>query len=684
MTNNQRSVHFESPPHIHEYYTEPYTVNGGDDSLIREIESDIGHMQSVLGMDHNSQRLVLSSSNDGSNDEQVQNSIESISSTTSSHEEESSDTHNYKSESPTDNRQVWIQPFRLSSRNSNSKVATERVKQELEQKFKQECTFTPKINRNYSSPKGTKSEERWTSLAQSRRNELMRREQEKIKRESEAVNQQCTFKPKTLKRSASADRRSTTQSKLAVIDRLFTDAHDKLSKREKTKRILEDQEIESCTFAPQVNSNRKLDKGTYQKPQDKAGIIQREKQEKLRELKMKQLQENPDLTFNPQISEESARIASKSRAPMNVFDRNQFSQMEKRLKHQAAKVIKQDEAECTFQPSLNPKSQQILQQSKLYNNMNNNFFERQEVKQLREDQKVFQNKEKENVDLNKLFKPHVNKTSQILAKYMRPDETEEEKVQRLAKEDLKKKTELQNEIQQQYYSQFTFKPSINPVSKEIGQATVGKELVENERNKRIKQQLAEELGEEWKKTYSFKPTLVATTYQAQQSKYKLIDPNNIDATVDNVKRYNEEKEKRLSDAKKIQEYNEMQACTFQPNTARVRPKTPTNQPRGPVIIRGLGKHLERRDRAKKLEEEKKEREEKVFRPRVKGQGTNLPYTIPVPFKNLHPDNYANNKQIKHMDLCQKYYEEETKKYGHTPKTNIVHHHSSNSAIPSSS
>ena len=90
-----------------------------------------------------------------------------------------------------------------------------------------------------------------------------------------------------------------------------------------------------------------------------------------------------------------------------------------------------------------------------------------------------------------------------------------------------------------------------------------------------------------------------------------------------------------------------------------------------MIIRGLGKHLERRDRAKKLEEEKREREEKVFRPRVKGQGTKLPFTIPVPFKNLHPDNYGNQRQIKHLDLVQKYYEQEQKQFSFTPKTNIA-------------
>jgi hypothetical protein len=49
------------------------------------------------------------------------------------------------------------------------------------------------------------------------------------------------------------------------------------------------------------------------------------------------------------------------------------------------------------------------------------------------------------------------------------------------------------------------------------------------------------------------------------------------------------------------EYKEMVACTFAPEISR----EPVRQPEGPVIVRGLGKFLETKELAKRLEEEQR-------------------------------------------------------------------------------
>ena len=72
---------------------------------------------------------------------------------------------------------------------------------------------------------------------------------------------------------------------------------------------------------------------------------------------------------------------------------------------------------------------------------------------------------------------------------------------------------------------------------------------------------------------------------------------------------------------------ELRECTFQPNVSLIKQAVP--EPDGPVIVRGLGRHLELKEMAKKKEEEKAAREEEVFKtqPRVATAG----YTVPQPF-----------------------------------------------------
>ena len=62
---------------------------------------------------------------------------------------------------------------------------------------------------------------------------------------------------------------------------------------------------------------------------------------------------------------------------------------------------------------------------------------------------------------------------------------------------------------------------------------------------------------------------------------------------------------------RIKEFEEVKDCTFKP---RINNQKENRQPtvKGTIEVKGLDKFLENKDRKKKLEQERKEREEKVF------------------------------------------------------------------------
>jgi hypothetical protein len=175
----------------------------------------------------------------------------------------------------------------------------------------------------------------------------------------------------------------------------------------------------------------------------------------------------------------------------------------------------------------------------------------------------------------------------------------------------------------------TFRPNLNPYSEEIGRPTCTEELVNNERNKRIKQLLAERQEEEWRRVHQFHPKLIANNYKAMQSKYKLIEMKDPESISQNVQKYQEVKKRKLALAKEKQEQKELDQCTFHPEIYSSKRRIATYS--GPVVVRGLGKHLERKERAKKLLQEKLEREKAVFRPKITRPDPSLPFTIPEPF-----------------------------------------------------
>ena len=111
----------------------------------------------------------------------------------------------------------------------------------------------------------------------------------------------------------------------------------------------------------------------------------------------------------------------------------------------------------------------------------------------------------------------------------------------------------------------------------------------------------------------------------ERSRYS-IDVTQPDTLTQRIKEKERQKMAQCEQVKKKKEYEELKECTFTPAIKRAVPK----QASGPIVVRGLGRHLELKELAQRQSEEKAERERKAFLTHVTNTSTK-PYTVPHPF-----------------------------------------------------
>ena len=111
----------------------------------------------------------------------------------------------------------------------------------------------------------------------------------------------------------------------------------------------------------------------------------------------------------------------------------------------------------------------------------------------------------------------------------------------------------------------------------------------------------------------------------ERSRYSM-DVTQVDTLTQRIKEKERQKMAQCQQVKKKKEYEELKECTFTPAIKRAVPK----QASGPIVVRGLGRHLELKELAQRQSEEKAERERKVFLTQVSSTSSK-PYTVPAPF-----------------------------------------------------
>ena len=189
-------------------------------------------------------------------------------------------------------------------------------------------------------------------------------------------------------------------------------------------------------------------------------------------------------------------------------------------------------------------------------------------------------------------------------------------------------------LRKRHESKMTFKPSINEISKSLAKSKTVQELTDNRRNRQIKHDIAARREQEITMQCTFQPA-VNTSRKAKelvrnlpesQFRVNVNEPTKIVKAIDS---YRKDRETKLRQTRQEVEYETMKECTFAPETHGH--KVPKQS--GPVVVRGLGRYLELKDLAKRLDDEKKQREEKAYlvRGATKSDKTMRGATIPQPF-----------------------------------------------------
>ena len=516
---------------------------------------------------------------------------------------------------PTKVTKVPSKPLTSPSRCSSAPNSCKKNRQDLinqrEEEFKRNCTFKPKINRsgyskqlNYSeSPGNLTFEQKIEQLARPRSELIEKREKMRRDREMGEDNE-CTFKPcitpyKSVNRSF---------SEYPVEERLYQDAETKFNERERIKREKEDQLANKFPYSPQVQASVsklvgiKRDKPPlYQRLEE----VQKEMSERKKIIRLEAENNDPDLTFRPQINQNSNLLAQMKKN--RELNSSRGSSVErKRIVEQSIEENYTFTPQISYNPSVSAKD----------------FLERQKALQ----QKLQMKREQmmERLQSSYTFKPNIDRTSQYMTEGNK--ERAKNKLEERLNSDGRRKQELQENLAKVHYSQFTYEPSINPLSKKLGRSSSLSEIAFSTSAKEAKKRVAEEKAAEIEKKCSFTPTINGNEkFRNIESRYK--QNENISQVINEDMTLKRLKQEGI---KKSNEYESMKECTFAPKGVGRVINSEAN-----VKVKGMERFLELKEIARKREEELREREEKVFL--VNPQSNPDGYTVPKPF-NLHPSN----------------------------------------------
>ncbi|DBA05429.1 TPA: hypothetical protein N0F65_007591 [Lagenidium giganteum] len=576
-------------------------------------------------------------------------------------------------------------------------------------------------------------------LAQPRSKEFAERERKRLMLEMEQFRE-CTFRPNiakvkrhSTKQTNAKDRGRTSafpwltlsprqyrkpqswaeieRRKQSVIKRLHLDGTTRYDLRERAKQELDDQKIRAtCTFKPTINPTSKylVQVNDYKPIHERVNDVQRSKTEHIQRLREQVEQSESAFEFRPHINSKSREIAltrretrggdadseelssdddgnKQSRIPDKVTDR---------LAAEASKLLEQRVAvqeyydaldEQPFAPTIDENSQKIAQQKPEFQL---DFVTRQQYYHAKE----IQNKEALEDYCDQVvygdvmtFKPDIGNAEEVL-KQMRPQllsEKQADKLYRLIYDDPKKLEMKKQRLREEYYSQYSFKPDINPVSKALCRAAkLGDDGASPSKNTstrspepddafapvsrpRFRSRVVLEMNEAEEAECTFKPNVASKPRVCFSTSKIEAKPSNTkslwksDNILHMIEAQRQQRDDELEAKRNARELEELRECTFQPRISRKSELLsrkqkhessvdPDRAPRSskrerPVIVRGLGRFLELRELARRQRVEQQQREDRVFQPQTTYEPRN--YTVPKPFKLSEPSKDAIRRRL---------------------------------------
>lgn len=452
--------------------------------------------------------------------------------------------------------------------------------------------------------------------------------------DSDADDEQneCTFKPRI---SASAARLTGYRRRLQsrVEDRLHKAHEEWQEAREDAKRQLEEDQLQACTFKPQLDmQSRKLAEATpaaHRPLHERVGDVLKRKQEAAAEAASERHEE---YTFRPQLGDTSVRLAQAARVantePESFVDR--LSDPNRHMRERKSAGVEAEEREQRFQPKVCSTSERIVGSLSEMGAFSNDFLERQQdwiekVECTRRAQSMAN-------DDSCTFKPDTGNADAVLARSRhvgRLGESEEERWQRLSTQEAEQKEVLIASLAEEQYGKFPFKPQLCETSEEIGHTRDIDELASNESKLRAREEVARQLESSESQECTFRPQIK-----------RVPSPNRVgppEALIDRITELQRQRDALWQQQRAAAEYEEVSECTFAPETNKKRPRH-----QGPIVVRGLGRHLELSELRRRKEDERKQKQEEVFHENPQPPKNGRTVTEPFKLRSEHRDGRKGN------------------------------------------
>ena len=278
----------------------------------------------------------------------------------------------------------------------------------------------------------------------------------------------------------------------------------------------------------------------------------------------------------------------------------------------------------TFTPTINPASEELLQNKGLFTGSTKQFIKRQEA-QARNKQLLMEHTRQQSGDPECIFQPqsYTDDYEELKRKAeeqkAREEAENEQKKEEEKKQKEQRKREEMEEKRRKEKEEEEEKEALEKKKEEdkLMREKMGEKISEWLLTKQRAQEKAKEDAEVmFNEKYTFHPQInpnserVANTPRVMKNRMITSDPSQLQAKVVDRERMFRE---AIMKAHGERELKEMAECTFTPSTTRSASSLKRLH-RGPVYIRGLSSYLELQDRARKMNQEKKERLERISTP----------------------------------------------------------------------
>lgn len=287
------------------------------------------------------------------------------------------------------------------------------------------------------------------------------------------------------------------------------------------------------------------------------------------------------------------------------------------------------------------------------------FEERQQDFKRKQRENMLQMQKEEESRMQRFFKPSIVRKSEEIVNNQHPDrllETIEMRVKRLSVDEYEAIEQRRRQRAAELYGSITFKPTIDPISKALGRSATVDELADPSYHQHARQRVQKELDERYAKECTYQPQInplskklmeytddnafikqyhqefgavgwsecpVEQMQRAaslgddsqlfQRHHLRRVNMKEPERMSRDIRLHLIEKEEKRRQELMAREIQELSTCTFRPRIEEsMSGYERMKRSSSPVVVRGLGRHMELRYLSEKKREDKKQREEEVF------------------------------------------------------------------------